>query len=208
MVHCEAPPPAVVSQCRAATTSTTWSTRAEAHALSYATAGFTTVGPDELQMDPSVHQKIWERIKGGASLAMGGETAVYRSVPEFLQLFRAPALVAAIDAILGRGWAFVPYIHSHFGGSGHGDQHFHKDDNAPYNGRRMRHHRPCQLEIFYYPQDVTLHNGPTAIIPFSNYWTTDHEGGSDGFSAGACARASVCSHGSHSFLSYKTDESS
>ena len=28
-----------------------------------------------------------------------------------------------------------------------GDRH--KDDNAHYNARKMRHHRPVQLEIFY-----------------------------------------------------------
>ena len=25
----------------------------------------------------------------------------------------------------------------------------HKDDNAHYNARKMRHHRPVQLEVFY-----------------------------------------------------------
>lgn len=25
----------------------------------------------------------------------------------------------------------------------------HKDDNAHYNARKMRHHRPIQLEVFY-----------------------------------------------------------
>ena len=46
----------------------------------------------------------------------------------------------------------------------------------------MRHHRPVQLEIFYYPQEVTLDNGPTCVIPYSHYWTTNHEDSSDNFS--------------------------
>ena len=46
----------------------------------------------------------------------------------------------------------------------------------------MRHHRPVQLEIFYYPDEVTLDNGPTCVIPYSHYWTTNHEDSSDNFS--------------------------
>jgi len=58
----------------------------------------------------------------------------------------------------------------------------HKDDNAHYNARKMRHHRPVQLEVFYYPDEVTLDNGPTCVIPYSHYWTTNHEDSSDNFS--------------------------
>ena len=46
----------------------------------------------------------------------------------------------------------------------------------------MRHHRPVQLEVFYYPQSVTLDNGPTCVVPYSQYWTTNHEDSSDNFS--------------------------
>lgn len=31
----------------------------------------------------------------------------------------------------------------------------------------MRHHRPVQAELLYYPQATTLTNGPTYVIPYS-----------------------------------------
>ena len=46
----------------------------------------------------------------------------------------------------------------------------------------MRHHRPVQLEIFYYPQTTTVENGPTFVVPYSQYWTTNQETSSDNFS--------------------------
>ena len=57
-----------------------------------------------------------------------------------------------------------------------------KDDNAAYNARKMRHHRPVQAEILYYPQETTLLNGPTFVIPYSQYWTTNHESSEGNFS--------------------------
>jgi hypothetical protein len=58
----------------------------------------------------------------------------------------------------------------------------HKDDNAAYNARKMRHHRPIQAEILYYPQATTLLNGPTFVVPYSHYWTTNHESSEGNFS--------------------------
>ena len=46
----------------------------------------------------------------------------------------------------------------------------------------MRHHRPIQAEVLYYPQETTLENGPTFVIPYSLYWTTNHESSEGNFS--------------------------
>lgn len=59
-----------------------------------------------------------------------------------------------------------------------------KDDNMPFNSRKMRHHRPIQLEILYYPQQVKRRSGATGTIPYSHYWHHDHEENNDNF-AGA-----------------------
>ena len=56
----------------------------------------------------------------------------------------------------------------------------------PFNSRKMRHHRPIQLEILYYPQVVTRRSGPTGTIPYSHYWHLNHEENHDNF-AGAGA---------------------
>ena len=54
----------------------------------------------------------------------------------------------------------------------------------PFNSRKMRHHRPIQLEILYYPQQVKRRSGATGTIPYSHYWHHDHEENNDNF-AGA-----------------------
>ena len=43
----------------------------------------------------------------------------------------------------------------------------HKDDNAIMNGRKLRHHRPVQVEGLYYPQDTDDSMGPTCVLPYS-----------------------------------------
>jgi ectoine hydroxylase-related dioxygenase (phytanoyl-CoA dioxygenase family) len=53
-----------------------------------------------------------------------------------------------------------------------------------FNSRKMRHHRPIQLELLYYPQRVTVASGATGTIPYSHYWHFNHEENHDNF-AGA-----------------------
>eukprot|EP01047_Picozoa_sp_COSAG01_P129857 COSAG01_NODE_59371_length_300_cov_1.547264_1_plen_68_part_10 len=61
-------------------------------------------------------------------------------------------VVEACNQIVGEGWAIVPFCHHATFASGGRDQHWHKDDNAPYNARKQRHHAPIQIEMLYYPQ--------------------------------------------------------
>ena len=35
------------------------------------------------------------------------------------------------------------------------------------NGRKLRHHRPVQAEVLYYPQDTDDSMGPTCVLPYS-----------------------------------------
>ena len=78
----------------------------------------------------------------------------------------------------------MPYTHNAPFVSGSNDQHWHKDDNGPYNGRKQRHHQAIQVELLYYPQPVQEDMGPTAIIPYSQYWTFNHDENHENF-AGA-----------------------
>ena len=83
-----------------------------------------------------------------------------------------------------QNWAIVPFTHNASFTSGARDQHWHKDDNGPYNSRKQRHHQAVQIEMLYYPQAVTEQMGPTATIPYTQYWTFNHEENQDNF-AGA-----------------------
>ena len=39
----------------------------------------------------------------------------------------------------------------------------------------VREHRPYWLMAMYYPGRVSLSNGPTAVMPQTQYWATNHE---------------------------------
>ncbi len=107
------------------------------------------------------------------------------NVPAVLDLAQAlPGLIAACNQLVGKNWAIVPFTHNASFTSGARDQHWHKDDNGPYNSRKQRHHQAVQIEMLYYPQAVTEQMGPTATVPYSQYWTFNHEENHDNF-AGA-----------------------
>ena len=99
-------------------------------------------------------------------------------------MINAPGVVAACNQLVGENWAIVPFTHNATFSSGGRDQHWHKDDNGPFNGRKQRHHQAVQIEMLYYPQAVREDMGPTATVPYSHYWTFNHEENHDNF-AGA-----------------------
>ena len=106
------------------------------------------------------------------------------NIPDVLEVLKAPGVIAACNQLVGENWAIVPFTHNASFASGPKDQHWHKDDNGPFNGRKQRHHQAVQLEMLYYPQPVSEDMGPTATIPYSQYWTFNHEENHDNF-AGA-----------------------
>ena len=62
------------------------------------------------------------------------------------------------------------------------------DENGVSGGRKVRHQRPIQLEILYYPQAVARQSGATGTIPYSQYYFHNHEEDNDNF-AGAGAHS-------------------
>lgn len=147
----------------------------------FVSRGFVVLGPEDLGVPRELHRTIYDK-ELTAFRAKSYITA--NAIPEVLDVLAAPGLVAAVDRLLGPGWAIVPFTHNTPFVSGAFDQHWHKDDNGPYNGRWPRHHQAVQIELLYFPQDVLPDMGPTAIIPCSQYWTFNHEENQDNF-AGA-----------------------
>lgn len=152
----------------------------------YVTSGFITtgmvvLGPDTLGVPAERHDQI---LTTQRALLAARAPISSQSVPAVLEVLRAPGLLAALDALVGPDFAIVPFTHNAPFLSGAYDQHWHKDDNGPYNARWTRHHQPIQLELLYFPQAVTPEMGPTAVLPGSHYWTFDHEDNQDNF-AGA-----------------------
>ncbi|MCY4481505.1 MAG: HEAT repeat domain-containing protein [Spirochaetaceae bacterium] len=117
-------------------------------------------------------------------------------IPELRQVLEAPEVVGALTSILGPDYLLHPHRHCHpnypagsdGGSSANGDGEAngggdtsgatgdtgprltmipHKDGHA--NGAKPRHRVPRWAIIFYYPQDCPQEQGPTAVIPRSQY---------------------------------------
>ena len=161
---------------------TTPAARAERLQREFASRGLVVLGPQELGIAPDVHQRIYEQEK--RAYRDNRTTISAATVPDILRIIEAPGVIAACDALLGRNWAIVPFTHNAPFASGAHDQHWHKDDNGPFNGRKQRHHQAVQVEMLYYPQAVAEDMGPTAVVPYSHYWAFNHEENQDNF-AGA-----------------------
>lgn len=147
----------------------------------FASRGLVVLSPESLGIPPTVHERVYKKEKE-AYLAKKPVTP--SSIPDVLDVLNAPGLVAACNQLVGENWAIVPFTHNASFTSGARDQHWHKDDNGPYNSRKQRHHQAVQIEMLYYPQTVREDMGPTATVPYSQYWTFNHEENHDNF-AGA-----------------------
>ncbi|MEM7110900.1 MAG: HEAT repeat domain-containing protein [Chloroflexota bacterium] len=147
----------------------------------FASRGIVILAPESLGIPAAVHERLYERELAAYH---ANEPITPKSMPEILEVLNAPGLVAALNQIVGENWAVVPFTHNAPFASGPRDQHWHKDDNGPYNGRKQRHHQAVQVEMIYYPQTVLPEMGPTATVPYSHYWTFNHEENHDNF-AGA-----------------------
>ena len=153
----------------------------EALRAEFSSRGLALLSPESLGIPASVHQEVYQQEMAAWK---SNDAITPADIPAIQEVLKAPGLIKAIDQLLGEGWAVVPFTHNAPFCSGPRDQQWHKDDNGPYNSRKMRHHHSVQMEMIYYPQDVTPEMGPTACIPYAHYWTFDHEENHDNF-AGA-----------------------
>lgn len=147
----------------------------------FVSRGLIVLSPDSLGISPDIHEQIYQQ----ELQAYHEDKAITpASIPGMLDVLNAPGLVSVCNQLVGENWAIVPFTHNTPFPSGHRDQHWHKDDNGPLNSRKQRHHQAVQIEMLYYPQKVREDMGPTATIPYSQYWTFNNEENHDNF-AGA-----------------------
>ena len=144
----------------------------------FASRGLVVLAPESLGIPTAVHERIYQREK---QVVGTGERVTPELIPDVLEVINAPGVVAACNQLVGENWAIVPFTHNATFTSGGRDQHWHKDDNGPFNGRKQRHHQAVQIEMLYYPQAVREDMGPTATVPYSHYWTFNHEENHDNF---------------------------
>ena len=147
----------------------------------FASRGLVILSPESLGIPVEIHAEIYEQQKKAHQVH---KTVSASSIPTILEVLNSPGLVSTCNQLVGKNWAIIPCMHCASFPSGGRDQHWHKDDNAPYNARKQRHHQAVQIEMLYYPQAVGIEMGPTATVPYSQYWGFNHEENHDNF-AGA-----------------------
>ena len=107
-------------------------TEPEDLARDFAYRGIVILSPDRLGIPSEVHHRVYKDEKQADE---AGERVTPSQVPAILEVLNAPGLVDACDQLVGENWAIVPFTHNASFKSGPRDQHWHKDDNGPYNGR-------------------------------------------------------------------------
>ena len=147
----------------------------------FASRGIVVLAPESLGIPLEIHNRIYQQEKQAVKAR---QPVTCSLIPDVLAVINSPGVVAACNQLVGENWAIVPFTHNASFISGATDQHWHKDDNGPYNARKQRHHQAVQIEMLYYPQAVDDDMGPTATLPYSHYWTFNHEENQDNF-AGA-----------------------
>lgn len=147
----------------------------------YVTRGLIVLAPSQLGIPIEIHAEIFQQE---LTTYRNKERITAETIPDIMKVTEAPGVREACEMLVGENYAIVPFTHNTPFMSGSNDQHWHKDDNGPYNMRKQRHHQPVQLEMLYYPQQVKSDMGPTATVPYSQYWTFNHEENHDNF-AGA-----------------------
>ena len=104
-------------------------------------------------------------------------------IPTLDRLLGDPAIDGVLTDLLGPDYLVHPHSYCHRAGTR--DQVFHQDGNLPWNERgHARSHRTDWLMLFYYPQRVDADNGPTEVVPGTQYWTVDHEKADGGWHPG------------------------
>ena len=157
-------------------------TRPEHLLRDFASRGLVALAPEVLGVPSELHDAIYRKER--EAFIDNRRTVSAATIPEILDVVNAPGVVSACEQLAGRNYAIVPFTHNAPFASGAHDQHWHKDDNGPFNARKQRHHHAVQIEMLYYPQEVSTHMGPTATVPYSQYWAFNHEENQDNF-AGA-----------------------
>jgi hypothetical protein len=99
-----------------------------------------------------------------AALASGNPgNNILPVVPELQTIFDEPRVRGALSSILGPDYAMHPHRHCHVNAMGSDGQRLHKDAFS------VRYHRIHEALAFYYPHDVDVEMGATAVVPGSQY---------------------------------------
>ena len=114
------------------------------------------------------HRGVLRQIETLYATAGNPGNDILPRVPDLYGILRDPAVDGALRSLLGVDYLLHPHRHCHENRRGSGGQEMHQDSYE--NDQNVRHHRTRWAMAFYYPQDVPLEMGPTAILPASQYY--------------------------------------
>ena len=136
----------------------------------YLTNGYITV---QTAHPPAVHQNIHQQIETLFATEGNPGNDILPKVPDLYQILQDPAVDGALQSLLGPSYLIHPHRHCHHNPCGSKGQGMHQDSYE--NDQNVRHHRTRWTMAFYYPQDVSLDMGPTAILPATQYYNSSEQ---------------------------------
>ena len=142
----------------------------DAQVQAYLTNGYITV---QTAHSPAVHQNIHRQIETLFATEGNPGNDILPKVPDLYQILRDPAVDGALQSLLGPSYLIHPHRHCHHNPCGSKGQGMHQDSYE--NDQNVRHHRTRWTMAFYYPQDVSLDMGPTAILPATQYYNSSEQ---------------------------------
>ena len=125
--------------------------------------GHVTVTPD---LPAEFHQEVFDRHQEVFDSEGNPGNNLLPRIPQVRRVFDDPAVVGALQSVVGGDYYLQPHRHPHFNQAGSKGQGMHQD-----GGKRWSH-RTRYLLAFYYPQDTPLERGPSGIVPGSHYFNT------------------------------------
>lgn len=109
------------------------------------------------------HQEIYRRTEEVFAKEGNVGNNILPRIPELHQVFADPVLSGGLASLLGPSYIMHSHRHCHINPAKSKGGGWHKDSYWGFH--KVRSHRTRWVMIFYYPQDTTLDNGPTAVMP-------------------------------------------
>ncbi|MFT5090543.1 MAG: hypothetical protein ACI906_003572 [Candidatus Latescibacterota bacterium] len=127
----------------------------------------------QTQLPAELHQGIHGQIEKLFAREGNPSNDILPKVPDLYKVLEGPTVRGALSSLLGPEYIVHPHRHCHLSPGGSKGQGMHQDSYE--NDQNVRHHRCRWAMAFYYPHDVSLHNGPSAAIPTSQHYNSAPE---------------------------------
>lgn len=118
----------------------------------------------------TVHRSILRQIATLYATEGNPGNDILPKVPDLYRILGDPVVDGALRSLLGADYLLHPHRHCHENLSGSDGQQMHQDSYE--NDQNVRHHRTRWAMAFYYPRDVPLEMGPTAVLPASQHFNS------------------------------------